>query len=125
MSLLPSKSEIERDEPTPQVVGINEETEVFTVLRTETARTILSELHDEPTAASDVAEKVDTSIQNAQYHLEKLLDAGLVEVVDTWYSSKGREMKVYAPTGGPLTLVIGDTESTESCRQALAELHGH
>ena len=57
---------------------------------------ILERLSDEPMTTTDVADAVDTSLQNAAYHIEKLDDAGLVNVVDTWYSSRGKEMAVYA-----------------------------
>ena len=45
-----------------------------------------------------IAEATDTSIQNAQYHVERLRDAGFVEPVDVWYSAKGKQMTVYAVT---------------------------
>lgn len=122
MPLLPSKPDVKQTESDPEVVGLEDESEVFTTLRSETARTILTELYNEPSTVSEVADRTETSIQNAQYHVEKLHDTGLVEIVDTGYSSKGKKMNIYAPTGAPLTVVIGDTESVESCQQALDEL---
>jgi hypothetical protein len=67
-------------------------------LASDTATSILSRLFEEPTTASDLADAVDTSLQNAHYHLDRLREAGLIRVVDTWYSSRGVEMDVYAPT---------------------------
>ena len=66
-------------------------------LASETANEILSRLFEDPTTASELADDVDTSLQNAHYHLERLQEAGLVRIVDTWYSSRGVEMNVYAP----------------------------
>ncbi|WP_245902759.1 ArsR/SmtB family transcription factor [Salinigranum rubrum] len=83
-------------------------------LAPETARKILSTLADRPATASDVADRVDTSVQNAHYHLSKLRDADLVTDAGTWYSSKGKEMTVYALTSNRLELRIGTGESATS-----------
>jgi DNA-binding transcriptional ArsR family regulator len=97
------------DEREPRLVDLNEETadEVFTALSSGTTRTIFLELHKAPQTASDLSDVTETSVQNVQYHLEKLLDADLIEVVDTWYSERGSEMKVYAPQDESLVLFAG------------------
>jgi DNA-binding transcriptional ArsR family regulator len=93
----------------PRLVDLDEETadEVFEALSSQTTRKIFLELHHSPQTTSDLAEATDTSVQNVQYHLEKLTDADLVEVVDTWYSERGTEMKVYAPEDESLVLFAG------------------
>lgn len=122
MTLLPSKPTVDRTETKPEVVGLDQATiDIFSVLKSETARALLLELYEEPTVASDLADRVGTSLQNTQYHLNNLQNASLVEIVGTWYSSKGKEMNVYAPANGPLTLVIGGSASTTACRQFLTE----
>lgn len=73
-------------------------------LSSETAQRILKTLSEEPGTVSDIAETVETSLQNVQYHLTRLSEAGLVEAVDTWYSEKGREMTVYALTAEELVI---------------------
>lgn len=77
-------------------------------LRTSTARSLLQQIYDEPATASELADRTETSIQNAQYHLDSLREADLIEVVGTWYSTKGREMDVYGPKHDPLMIVVGD-----------------
>ncbi|GGL25052.1 transcriptional regulator [Halarchaeum grantii] len=120
-----SEGERERD---PKLVGIGEaEAEsVFAALSSGTARAVLDALYEEPLTASDIAEEVDTSLQNATYHVNKLRDAGLVDVSETWYSAQGREMKVYAPTNGPLVVYAGarEGEADEPLSAALAKLFG-
>jgi len=98
------------DERGPRLVDLDEETadEVFEALASRTTREIFLELHSEPQTASDLASATDTSVQNAQYHLDKLTDADLVEIVDTWYSDRGAEMNVYAPTDESLVLFAGE-----------------
>lgn len=79
-------------------------------LASETAQAILSTLSDEPATATDVADAVDTSLQNAQYHIERLVRADIVEPVETWYSAKGKEMPVYALTAEELVIQFGPTD---------------
>ena len=80
---------------------------VIQALSSETARSILACIEEAPGTASDIAQQVDTSLQNIRYHLENLRDAELIAPVDTWYSSKGREMTVYAPTARQLVIEHG------------------
>jgi DNA-binding transcriptional ArsR family regulator len=79
----------------------------------------LSELYDSPRTKSELADRVETSLQNVTYHVDKLHDAGLVTVIDQWYSEKGNEMDVYAPSNGPLVVVGGGEEHTEQTRTAV------
>ena len=81
-------------------------TTVFESLASDTAREILATLAEEPATASELAEAVDTSLQNAHYHLTNLQEADLVIEAGTWYSSKGKEMPVYAVTSERLELQI-------------------
>jgi DNA-binding transcriptional ArsR family regulator len=85
---------------------------------------MLAALHEDPDTPSGVAERVDTSLQNAQYHLGRMEDAGLLSVVDTVYSEKGREMNVYAPADRPLVVFAGDEERESGLRAALGRLLG-
>lgn len=78
-------------------------------------------LYKGPAAASEVARRVGTSVQNAQYHLDNLVDAGFVETVGTRYSERGREMTVYAPTDNPLTMVLGDAECLDTIRETVTD----
>ncbi|WP_435159030.1 ArsR/SmtB family transcription factor [Haladaptatus sp. DFWS20] len=102
----------------------DEATEVFESLSSETARTLLSHLHENPQTASDLAECVGTSVQNVQYHLRKFQEAGLVEVVDNWFSSRGTEMKVYCPTHQSLVLYTGDEPEKTRLGTMLSRLGG-
>ncbi|WP_135366167.1 ArsR/SmtB family transcription factor [Halosimplex halophilum] len=127
MSLLPSKPDTAAaDDAEPRVVGVESDDadDLLSALSSETARRLLGELHESPAPPAELAERVDTSLQNAQYHLENLEDAGAVEVVDTAYSQKGREMDVYAPADQPLVIFAGDQEKSTSIRTALSRLLG-
>ncbi|MEF8813921.1 MAG: helix-turn-helix domain-containing protein [Halovenus sp.] len=93
--LLSEQSPPECD-PDPVRVPLRHAATLFDHLTSETGREILAILAEKPRPVSEVAETVDTSTQNAMYHIDNLQDAGLLAVVDTWYSEKGREMEIYA-----------------------------
>ncbi|WP_373189862.1 ArsR/SmtB family transcription factor [Halolamina sp.] len=121
--LLPSRSTPEHD-PEPRVLGVDsdEAGEAISALSSETTRELLGALHEEPATASGMADRLDLTLQNVQYHLGKLDDAELVEVADTVYSEKGREMKVYAPADGPLVVFTGDKSEAAGLQAMLKRL---
>ena len=124
--LLPSRPDIPDDDKEPRVVGLDsdEADDLLAAISSETARETLSTLHDDSAPASGVADRIDTSIQNAQYHLDRLETAGLIEAAGTAYSEKGREMTVYAPADGALVVVAGPEENSSGLRSALTQLLG-
>jgi DNA-binding transcriptional ArsR family regulator len=125
MSLLPSSPDVSPDSD-PRLVGLDSEEadELMAALSSETARELLSALHEDPAPPGELADRVDTSLQNAQYHLEKLENAGAIEVVGTAYSEKGREMAVYGPADSPLVIYAGEQERASGLRAALSRLFG-
>ena len=125
MSLLPSRDPAAPDAE-PRVIDVDSEDadDVLSALSADTARKLLSELTRQPAPPGELADRVDTSLQNAQYHLKKLKAAGAVEVVDTAYSEKGREMDVYAPANQPLVICAGDETHTSGIRSALTNFVG-
>ncbi|MGM0591570.1 MAG: ArsR/SmtB family transcription factor [Halobacteriota archaeon] len=88
-------------------------------LSSDTARTILTALHDEDATASELSESVDTSVQNVKHHVANLREAGLVRVSGARYSVKGREMNVYAPTAESLVVCIGREDDTDDLLETL------
>lgn len=127
LSRRPSAASIkEKLEYDPDVMAIDDEAadDVFSTLSSTTARSILTALYDQPRTASDLADEVNTSLQNVNYHLNNLSDCGLVEVVETWYSNQRKEMKVYAPTNKALVVFAGDTLHRSSLLDAIKRLIG-
>ena len=125
--LLPQRTPIQQ-EPSNKLnaLRINEEAAewVFSALASEMSREILSELYTTPQSASNLSDNVGTSIQNAKYHLDKLKDADLIEIVDTWYSDSGNEMNVYAPTNGSLVLFATEMKNESNLRKTLSRYLG-
>lgn len=93
-------------------------------LSSQTARSVLTAVHDEPRTASELADAVDTSLQNVRHHLGNLVDADLVEVIETRYSVKGREMNVYGPVDDSLVVCVGQKEERTSFLDSLKRLVG-
>lgn len=127
VDFLPSTVDSVADEDRdPRVVGVDSEDAdaLVAALSSQTGRDILAALYEEPATPATIADRVDTSLQNVQYHLEKLENGNLVEVADTAYSSKGREMKVYAPTAEPLVLFAGNESDTVGLKSVLSNLFG-
>ena len=124
--LLPSTSETAAPDGDPRVVGVDSDDadQLLSALSSGTARSLYAALHDEPATPSELADGVDTSLQNAQYHLSNLEDADLIEECDTKYSAKGREMSVYAPCDAPVVLFAGSEEDGENVQTALSSLLG-
>ncbi|MFB6266852.1 MAG: ArsR/SmtB family transcription factor [Halodesulfurarchaeum sp.] len=124
--LLPSPSEVKPPEGEPRVIGVDEEEadDLLSALSSETARSLLAEIHEKPGTPSTLADRTDTSLQNAQYHLEKLESADLIDVIDTRYSEKGREMNVYGAQDAPVVLFAGSEEHGQDVRSALTSLIG-
>ena len=106
-SLLPLRTEPEYD-TAPMTVPLRGAGTVIDALGSQTSRSILSSLSQEPMAISEIAETVGTSMQNVRYHTTKLGDAGVVKDIDTWYSEKGREMSVYVSSCDHILLTLDD-----------------
>jgi DNA-binding transcriptional ArsR family regulator len=127
--LLPSEMEPDvsaDDDGELRVLSLEDEgaQELIASLSSDTARSIYSALHDEPSTASELSETVSTSLQNVRHHLSNLAEAELVEVAGTRYSCKGREMKVYAPTGDSLVVCVGSEADSERLMDSLGGIVG-
>jgi len=128
-SLLPLKPSTEsaaNRDLEPKLVEFEDDSadQILSAVSSATARHILSAIYDEPTTASEIATKLDSSVQNVSYHLERLEDANLVEIIGTWYSKQGREMDVYGPTNSTLVLFAGAERATPSLATALRRVLG-
>lgn len=64
-------------------------------IASQTANDILHILQNRLMTATDLADGLKIPMGTVKYHIENLLDAGLLEVRERKYSVKGREVKVY------------------------------
>jgi len=107
----------------PRVLGVaeTETDDVLDALASDTSRSLLRTLYDEPGTPSEIADRCDTSVQNVHYHVSNLEDAALIEPVETVYSAKGNEMTVYGPASDPIVLV-GDRDLEPRVRQSMTDV---
>ncbi|WP_439025790.1 ArsR/SmtB family transcription factor [Haloarchaeobius sp. DT45] len=122
--IFPIKRPVEHEPGQSKLVGLTDETadEVFATLSSATARTILEALYEEPHTPADLREVTGTTLQNVHYHLANMENAGLIEVVDTWYSEKGSAMKVYAPCARAVLVMASAHEDRSLLRDLLARV---
>ncbi|MFP8951497.1 ArsR/SmtB family transcription factor [Natrialbaceae archaeon A-arb3/5] len=123
--LLPTTSNASADQTgTPSLLCIDDEhaSDVLAALSSETARTIFRELNERPLTAAALADRLDMSIQSVSYHLENLSAVELIEVADTCYSEKGREMDVYTVSEDPTILFLGTEDDQPGLRVAFKNL---
>lgn len=108
----------------PSVVYLDDKRtqELVSVLATDSAFEIFHRLTRAPEAPSELASEMDVTVQNVLHHLEKLERVGLVEVVDTCYSDKGREMDVYAAVPDPTVVVLGSEDDHSQLRNAVRQI---
>ena len=64
----------------------------------QTASDILQLLAENKKSLTEITERLSIPLTTAKYHVENLLEAGLISVAETKYSVKGREIKIYALT---------------------------
>jgi DNA-binding transcriptional ArsR family regulator len=114
-SAIPRRSHVEHSprERADLTVSGELRVESLDALSSKTAQSILGALDGDPNTTSEIAERVDTSIQNVHHHLRRLEENGLVEPIDTWYSVKGRGMTVYALTVEKLVVQFGAAEQSQ------------
>ena len=106
-----------------EVIGVDEDVDtLLDALSSDTARAVLNAIYDEPGTPSEIADRLDMSIQKISYHLEKLEDEDLISVAGTRYSEKGQEMTVYEPPEDPLVLFVGTRERKDSLRTMVKRL---
>jgi DNA-binding transcriptional ArsR family regulator len=120
-SLFPTEPDISADRSDEaELLCIDNEqtTEILTALSSDRSRAVFRQVNQDPQTATDLAQKLDTSVQGVTYHLDNLQNAGLIDVLDTCYSEKGREMDVYGPSEQPYMLFLGMSSDEPGLRAA-------
>ena len=79
-------------------------------MASQTAGDILRFIGDGQKTSTEISEALSLPMNTAKYHIENLLDAGLISVASTKYSVKGREVKVYTLTNQ--LLIVAPRQAT-------------
>lgn len=122
--ILPKKGSQEIEVSDPKVIdlGSDEAEIVLDSLSSKTTRDVFMTVYEEPSTKSEIADKIDNSIQNTKYHIDKLEEASLIESKRTDYSEKGNEMDVYGPTNEAVILLASDEETKSRIRKNMKPL---
>jgi len=64
-------------------------------ISSQTAGEVLSLMKEGTLTSTELARRLNLPLTTVQYHLENLVDAGMISVVEKRWSRKGREIKVY------------------------------
>lgn len=113
-SLFPQQHAVDHtpDEQSVVEVASYDSVQLLGVLSSATAQAIIERLAAEPATVSAIAECVDTSLQNVQYHIRRLCAVGAVEETDTWYSERGCAMTVYGLAAEQLVVQLATTKQS-------------
>ena len=76
--------------------GEEQSQKIAKAMSSPTAGDLLRSLSDTPKSTTALAEELHIPLTTAKYHLGNLLEAGVIEVADTRWSAKGREIKIYS-----------------------------
>ena len=123
--LLPTRSDAtveRRDDPAVLCLDDDRTSDVLERVSSDTAQAVIRELNEQPMTATDLADRLEMSIQRVRYHLENLSEVGLIEVIDTCYSEKGREMDVYGPASEPVLVFLGPSDDRPGLQAAFRNL---
>lgn len=121
--LLPSFGEVNYsfDGQTRQLDLTTEKGErIFDVLSANTTRQLLFLLYETPKTPTELADELETSLQNVHYHLDKLETVELIEVADTGYSEKGNEIEVFSPSQEGVVFYFGAESYTSRIKDTLS-----
>ena len=125
--LLPTTPDVSIDRSgDPRLLCIDDDRtgEVLGTLSSDSSRAVFRAVTEEPMTATDVADELEMSIQSVGYHLDNLESAGIIEVLDTCYSEKGHEMKIYGPPQEPLLVFLGRADDRPGLTAAFKRLAG-
>jgi DNA-binding transcriptional ArsR family regulator len=92
-------------------------------MASQTACDILRLIGEGQKTSTEISERLSIPMNTAKYHIENLLDAGLIYVSATKYSVKGREVKVYSITN-QLLIVAPSQSNVRSMLVKYASLFG-
>jgi predicted transcriptional regulator len=77
---------------------------VAKAISSQTANDVIQVLRKKAMTSTEIAGLMSIPITTATYHIENLLEAGILQVVQTKWSKKGREVKVYGLTNQVLII---------------------
>lgn len=81
-------------------------------LANDNGRRIIDAFFIEPQSAGDLAKKLDIPMSTVMFHIERLMEIGIISVVDTKLSRKFKDIKYYGPKKTAILIVPSQKEET-------------
>lgn len=81
-------------------------------LANDNGRRIIDSLFIESQSATDLSTKLNIPMPTVMFHLERLMEIGLMEIVDTKLSRKFKDIKYYGPKKTAILIVPSQKEET-------------
>lgn len=112
------------DPDEPVISGLEDEDtdQLFDALGSEMSRAVLAACYEDGQTRSELADELETSIQNISYHVDKLESAGLLEPVETRYGANGSEVPVYEPSKQAVIIAAGEANFVDRLSEAIDKL---
>ncbi len=97
------------------ILPLSEESRHITqTLSNEKALKILELLAQEAMSATAIADSLDLPLTTIKYNIDGLMEADLIQVKDTKWSRKGREIKIYEPVQKMIVVMPGAKRTDKS-----------
>lgn len=81
-------------------------------LANDNGRRIIDAFFIEPQSASDLAKKLDLPMPTVMFHIERLIEIGIIDIVETKLSRKFKDIKYYGPKKTAILIVPSQKEET-------------
>lgn len=81
-------------------------------LANDNGRRIIDAFFIEPQSAGDLAKKLDLPMPTVMFHIERLIEIGIIDIVDTKLSRKFKDIKYYGPKKTAILIVPSQKEET-------------
>ncbi|MCC7573221.1 MAG: helix-turn-helix domain-containing protein [Candidatus Methanofastidiosum sp.] len=81
-------------------------------LANDNGRRIIDAFFIEPHSAGDLAKKLGIPMPTVMFHIERLMEIGIIDVVDTKLSRKFKDIKYYGPKKTAILIVPSQKEET-------------
>ncbi|MEA1985060.1 MAG: winged helix-turn-helix domain-containing protein [Euryarchaeota archaeon] len=97
------------------ILPLNEDSKKITqALSNEKSLKILELLAQDPMSATEIASSLGMPLTTVKYNLDGLIESDLIQVKDTKWSKKGRQIKIYEPVQKLIVVVPGSSNRDRS-----------
>jgi len=91
------------------------------LLTNDSSRSILQLLFKEEMTANEIAQKTEVSLQLVKYHINKMMDMGIIKVSKVEKNTKAQDMKYYTAT--KFAIVILPKTVSEKAKESKSLMH--